>query len=140
MEKELRINKNRAYFQVPLITTQGNKIETLHGKDKVLEAVDQEVSEMLTALKQSGENYEKEQEQIRIRDEQLRSARQTNRSDFNFATLANVLLASVVTLKSDLLVCLADLNFPSKTPMQDQTNQAYISIQNQLTPFTSQPV
>ena len=89
MEKELKIIKNRGYFQVPLITPQGNKIETLHDKDKVLEAVDQEVLEMLTALKQSGENYEREQEQIRIRDEQLRSARQTNRSDFNFATLAN---------------------------------------------------
>ena len=27
MEKELRIIKNRGYFQVPLITPQGNKIE-----------------------------------------------------------------------------------------------------------------
>ena len=44
---------------------------------------------MLNAVKQSEENYEREQEQARIRDEQLRLARQTNRSDFNFATLAN---------------------------------------------------
>ena len=35
------------------------------------------------------ENYEREQAQARIRDKQLRSARQTNRSDFNFPTLAN---------------------------------------------------
>ena len=44
---------------------------------------------MLNAVKQSEENYVKEQEQVRVRDEQLRSARQTNRSDFNYLTLAN---------------------------------------------------
>ena len=72
-----------------MITPQGNKIETPQDKDKVLEAVDEEVLEMLKAVKQSEENYEREQAQARIRDEQLRSARQTNRSDFNFTTLAN---------------------------------------------------
>ena len=55
----------------------------------MLEAVDEEVTEMLKAVKQSEENYEREQEQARIRDEQLRSARQTNKSDFNFLRLAN---------------------------------------------------
>ena len=89
MEKELRRVKNRGHFLVPLITPQGNKIETSHDKDKVLEAVDEEITEMLNAVKQSEENYEREQEQTRTRDEQLRLARQTNRSDFNFATLAN---------------------------------------------------
>ena len=89
MEKELRIIKNRGYFLVPRITPQGNKIETSQDKDKVLEAVDKEITEMLYAVKQSEENYEREQEQARIRDEQLRSARQTTRSDFSFATLAN---------------------------------------------------
>ena len=44
---------------------------------------------MLNAVKHSEENYVKEQEQVRVRDEQLRSARQTNRSDFNYLTLAN---------------------------------------------------
>ena len=84
MEKELKIIKNRRYFLVPLITPQGNKIETSQDNDKVLEAVDEKVTEMLKAVKQSEENYEIEQEQARIRDEQLRSARQTSRSDFNF--------------------------------------------------------
>ena len=51
--------------------------------------MDEEITEMLNAMKQSEENYEREQEQARIRDEQVRSTRQTNRSDFNFATLAN---------------------------------------------------
>ena len=50
--------------------------------------MDEEKTEMLNAVKQSKENYKREQEQARIRDEQLRSARQTNRSDSNFATLA----------------------------------------------------
>ena len=89
MEKELRRIKNRGYFRVPLITPQGNKIETSHDKGKVLEAVDEEITEMLNTVKQSRENYKREQEQIRIRDKQLRLARQTSRSDFNFATLAN---------------------------------------------------
>ena len=55
----------------------------------MLEAVDKEVTEILKGVKQSEENYEREQEQARIRDEQLRSARQTSRSDFNFLTLVN---------------------------------------------------
>ena len=68
MEKELRRIKNRGHFLVPLITPQGNKIETSHDKDKVLEAVDEEITEMLNAVKESEENYEREQEQARIRD------------------------------------------------------------------------
>ena len=60
MEKELRRIKNRGHFLVPLITPQGNKIETSHDKDKVLEAVDEEITEMLNAMKQSEENYERE--------------------------------------------------------------------------------
>ena len=46
--------------------------------------------EMLNAIKESEENYKREQEQARIRDEQLRSTRQTSRSDINlYPTLAN---------------------------------------------------
>ena len=89
IEKELRVIKNRGYFPVPQITPQDNKIETTWDKDKILEAVDEEVTAMLNAVKHSEENYVKEQEQVRVRDEQLRSARQTNRSDFNYLTLAN---------------------------------------------------
>ena len=89
IEKELRLIKNRSYFPVPQITPQDNKIETSWDKNKILETVDEEVRAMLNAVKQSEENYVKEQEQVRVRDEQLRSARQTNRSDFNYLTLAN---------------------------------------------------
>ena len=45
---------------------------------------------MLNAIRESEENYKREQEQVRIREEQLRSARQTSRSDINlYPTLAN---------------------------------------------------
>ena len=45
---------------------------------------------MLTAIRESEENYKKEQEQARIREERLKSARQTSRSDINlYPTLAN---------------------------------------------------
>ena len=44
---------------------------------------------MLQAITESEEAYMREQNQVRARDEQLRSARQTNRSGFNYFTLAN---------------------------------------------------
>ena len=81
MEKELRSVKNRGYFPVPQLAPEECKIETIQ---------DKEVVEMLYAIKDSEENYKREQEQARIRDEQLRSARQTSRSDINlYPTLAN---------------------------------------------------
>ena len=46
---------------------------------------------MLKAIKRNEENYEREQEEARNRDQQLRLTRQrqTNRSDFNFFTIVN---------------------------------------------------
>ena len=44
---------------------------------------------LLNAVKKSEENDAREQEQARARDEQLGSARQTKRSDFNYLTPAN---------------------------------------------------
>ena len=89
MEKELRIIKNRGHFPVPTITPQGTKIETTKDKDKVLEAVDTEVMEMIRAVRESKENYEREQEEAKNREQQLRLTRQTSRSDFNFLTMIN---------------------------------------------------
>ena len=89
MEKELRKIKNRGHFLIPTITPQGTKIETSHDLDKALEAVDIKVIEMIKAVRQSEENYEREQEQAKNRDEQLRLTRQTKRQDFNFLTLIN---------------------------------------------------
>ena len=89
MEKELRIIKNRGHFPVPLITPRGTKIETRWDRDKVLETVDAEITEMLKAARESEEDYEREQEEAKNRDQQLRLTRQTTRSDFNFLTMVN---------------------------------------------------
>ena len=90
MEKELRSIKNRGYFPVPQLAPEECKIETIQDKEVLLTEIDEIVVEMLNAIKESEENYKREQEQARIRDEQLRSARQTSRSDINlYPTLAN---------------------------------------------------
>ena len=51
MEKELRIIKNRGHFPIPTITPQGTKIETVQDRDKALEEVDVEVTEMIKAVR-----------------------------------------------------------------------------------------
>ena len=52
--------------------------------------IDEIAVEMLNAIKESEENYKREQEQARTSDKQLRSARQTSRSDINlYPMLAN---------------------------------------------------
>ena len=90
MEKELRSIKNRGYFPVPQLAPEECKIETIQDKEVLLTEIDEVVVEMLNAIKESEENYKREQERARTRDEQLRSARQTSRSDINiYPTLAN---------------------------------------------------
>ena len=90
MEKELRLIKNRGYFPVPQLAPRECKIETIQDKEILIKEIDEVAVEMLNAIKESEENYRKEQEQARIREEQLRSARQTSRSDINlYPTLAN---------------------------------------------------
>ena len=71
MEKELRIIKNRGYFPVPQITPQDTKNKNNKDIDKVLEAVDREVTEMITAVRESEEIYEKEKEEARNREQQV---------------------------------------------------------------------
>ena len=90
MEKELRSIKNRGHFPVPQLAPEECNIETIQEKEVLLSEIDEIVVEMLNAIKESEEKYKREQEQARIRDEQLRSARQTSRSDINlYPTLAN---------------------------------------------------
>ena len=89
IEKELRTIKNRGYFPVPHINPQEEKIETVKDKDKILERIDEIATAMIQAARQSEENFAREQEQVRARDEQLRSVRQTNRSGLNFFAQAN---------------------------------------------------
>ena len=101
MEKELRIIKNRGHFPVPTITPQGTKIETIKDKGKVLEAVDVEAVEMIRDVRESKENYAKEQEESKNRDQKLRLTRQTNRPDFNFLTMVNSTLIRNVNTRTD---------------------------------------
>ena len=89
MEKELRLIKNRGYFLVPHLAPRECRIETIQDKETLIKEIDEVAVEMLTAIRESEENYKKDQEQARIREEQLRSARQTSRSDINLLTLAN---------------------------------------------------
>ena len=90
MEKELRSIKNRGYFPVPQLAPGECKIETIQDKEVLMREINEIAVEMLNAIKESKENYKREQEQARIRNEQLRSARQTSRSDINlYPTLAN---------------------------------------------------
>ena len=89
MEKELRLIKNRGYFPVPHLVPRKCKIETIQDKETLIKEIDEVAVEMLTAIRESEENYKNEQEQARIREEQLRSARQTSRSDINLLTQAN---------------------------------------------------
>ena len=89
MEKELRLIKNRGYFPVPHLAPRECRIETIQDKETLIKEIDEVAVEMLTAIRESEENYKKDQEQARVREEQLRSARQTSRSDINLLTLAN---------------------------------------------------
>ena len=90
MEKELRLIKNRGFFPVPQLAPRECKIETIQDKEILIKEIDEIAVEMLTAIRESEKNYKKEQEQARIREEQLRSARQTSRPDINlYPMLAN---------------------------------------------------
>ena len=89
MEKELRLIKNRGYFPVPHLAPRECRIETIQDKETLIKEIDEVAVEMLTAIRESEKNYKKDQEQARIREEQLRSARQTSRSDINLLMLAN---------------------------------------------------
>ena len=101
MEKELRLIKNRGYFPAPYLAPRECKIETIQDKEALIKEIDEVAVEMLTAIRESEENYKKEQEQARIREEQLRSARQTSRSNINLLTLANSTPISNSNKRSD---------------------------------------
>ena len=102
MEKELRLIKNRGYFPVPQLAPRECKIETIQDKETLIKEIDEIAVEMLTTIWESEENYKKEQEQARIREEQLRSARQTSRSVINlYPMLANSTPIRNTNIRSD---------------------------------------
>ena len=85
MEKELRIIRNRGNFPIPLITPQGTKIETRHDKDKILDAVDTEITEMIKAVRESEKNYEREQEEAKARDQPTKTGKGNHQVGFQFS-------------------------------------------------------
>ena len=87
MEKELRGLKGRGHFPIPTITPHSTRVETLHHINKFLEAVDEEMVHIITAVRESERNYEKEKEEARIRDQQTKASRSTHRPEYNFFTL-----------------------------------------------------
>ena len=66
--------------------SQGTRIGNPHQLRKTLEAVDEEAVQMLTKIRESERNYEKEDAEARTRDQQAKAARQSNRSEFNYIT------------------------------------------------------
>ena len=91
MEKELRKIRNRGEFPVPKFTPEDIRIMNTKDKDRVLTQVDREVEDILRAIRRNEEKYEKEQEEAKNRDQQLRLTRQRqiDRSDFNFFNIIN---------------------------------------------------
>ena len=91
MEKELRKIRNRGEFPVPRFTPDSVKIKNTQDKDRVLTQVDREAEDIVRAVRRNEEKYEKEQEEAKNRDQQLRLTRQrqTDRSDFNFFNIIN---------------------------------------------------
>ena len=89
IEEVLRKIKNRGDFPVPKLTPVGIKI--IKDKDRVLTQVNKEVEEMLKAIRTNEENYKREQEKAKNRDQQLglTRQRQNNKSDFDFLTIVN---------------------------------------------------
>ena len=69
MEKELRLIKNRGYFPAPQLARKECKIETIKDKETLIKEINEVAVEMLNAIRESKENYRKEQEQARIRVE-----------------------------------------------------------------------
>ena len=63
MEKELRLIKIRGYFPVPQLTPKECEIETIQDKETLIREIDEVAVEMLNAIRESKENYRKEQEQ-----------------------------------------------------------------------------
>ena len=87
MEKELRGLKGRGHFPIPTTTPHGARVETPHHINKFLEAVDEEIVHIVTTVRESDRNYEKEKERARIREQQTQASRSIHRPEYNFLTL-----------------------------------------------------
>ena len=74
---------------MPRITPHSKKIEDSKDKDKVLDIVDTEVVEIIKAIREGKERYEKEKEEVKTKGQQIRLTGQPNMTDFNFHTMSS---------------------------------------------------
>ena len=73
MEKEFRNLKGIGHFPVPSITPKGTRIKNPHQITKFLEAVDEEMVQILTIVRENERNYKTGKEEARIREQQSRA-------------------------------------------------------------------
>ena len=86
IETELRIIRHRELIPIPMISHHESKIENKKDKDKILQEVDEELSEMLEIVRNIELSYEREKEASK-KEQQARLARQINRPEFNTSTV-----------------------------------------------------
>ena len=98
IENELRIIRRRELLPIPTISPNESKIENKKDKNKILDEVDDELTEMLGIARNIKLAYEKEKE-ARNKEQQARPARQTNRPEFNTYTVnASTLIKNTNTV------------------------------------------
>ena len=87
MEKELRSFKDRGHFPIPTITPHGRRTKNPHQVRKTLESVDEEAVQILTTVRKIERTYKKEKEEARVREQQARATRPSQRPEYNFPSL-----------------------------------------------------
>ena len=83
MENELRNLKGRGHFPIPKITPQGIRVDSQHLAKKTIDAVDRELTEILTNIRESEAKYEKEKDEAKLREQQARANKTVQRHDYN---------------------------------------------------------
>ena len=87
IEKELRSFKDRGHFPIPTITPHGRRTKNPHQVRKTLESVDEEAVQILTTVRKIDRTYKKEKEETRVREQQARATRPSQRPEYNFPSL-----------------------------------------------------
>ena len=84
MDKELRNLKGRGHLPIPKITQHSIRIDNTQHARKTLEAVDDELVQILNIVRESERKHEKEIEEARLREQQARANRPTQRPEYNY--------------------------------------------------------
>ena len=84
MENELRNLKGRGHFPIPKITPHGIRIDNPQQAKKTLEVVDDKLVQILKGLRETETKYEKEKEEVRLREQQARANKPVQRHENNY--------------------------------------------------------